>query len=379
MAVTFRYARLDEYPPIARFLDEYWAKDHIYVRDKPLFDWTFHRPSLWDEPGYSFALAEDGAELVGILGGIPFSFNSFGKASRGMWIANYVVRPDHRRGPTALQLLSVFRNLSREAVVAFGINPATSAIYRVLRGTVLPYIPRRLSIFPGAVDRLVRLLSIAHPDWEAAAARTLAERFVLPARPVSSSSSAASSDTLPADWDRADWPVIAAETIGAARDLAYLRWRYVEHPRFTYRIVTVPEGGRTGLLIWRLETIRQATPEGRVDIDHLARIVEVLPVSEANGAQLVHAALAQIEAAGALGADFYGYHSAANCCLERAGFVDTATVAEGAQIPSRFQPLDGKGGGILSAMFLKAAAPAFTPADCPWYWTKSDSDQDRPN
>jgi hypothetical protein len=376
MAVTFRYARLDEYPPIAAFLNEYWAKDHIYVRDKKLFDWTFHRASHWEEPGYSFALAEDAGELVGILGGIPFSFNSFGTVSAGMWIANYVIRPDYRRGPTALQLLSVFRNLSRHAVVAFGINPATSAIYRVLRGEVLPYVPRRLAIFPGAEDRLRHLLAIAYPDWEAARGRALAERFRLPAL---TESALIHGSALPAAWDRLDWPALAATSIGAARDADYLRWRYLEHPRFEYRLVTLAEGERTGLLVWRLETIRQSTGEGRVDVDRIARILELLPASPANARALVGAALGDMQRAGALGADFYGYHGATNRCLEEAGFVDAATVEDGERMPSRFQPLDGKGGGILSAMFLKEPAPDFGGADCPWYWTKSDSDQDRPN
>ena len=51
-----------------------------------------------------------------------------------------------------------------------------------------------------------------------------------------------------------------------------------------------------------------------------------------------------------------------------------------ALLPSRFQPLDGKGGGIMSAIFLRdAKSPTQDDCECPWYWTKSDSDQDRPN
>ena len=376
MAVSFRYADLDEYPQIADFLDQYWAKNHIYVRDKKLFDWTFHRVSHWEEPGYSFAMAEDGEELVGILGGIPFSFNSFGTVSSGIWIANYVIRPDYRRGPTALQLLSVFRNMSRHAVVASGINPATSAIYRVLRGEVLPYLPRRVAVFPGATERMRKLLKIAYPDWDASRAAALAERLTLSTWP---DVAVAAGSSLPANWDRVDWPAIAAKTIGAARDVDYLRWRYLEHPRFAYRLVTVAEGERTGLLIWRLETIRRAVGDGREDVDRIARIVELLPASDANAGRLLAAGLQAMREAGAFGADFYGFHSQTNCCLERAGFADTGKVPDGEHVPSRFQPLDGKGGGILSAMFLKEAAPSFTGSDCPWYWTKSDSDQDRPN
>lgn len=376
MATTFRYANLDEYNRIADFLNDYWAKDHIYCRDKALFDWTFHRKEHWDEPGYSFALAEDGPELVGILGGIPFSFNSFGKVSKGVWIANYVVRPDHRRGSAALQLLSMFRKPSMHAVIAYGINPATSAIYRVLRGEVLPYIPRHVAVFPGAADRMLNLLRIAYPDWTAEQAAELTRPFCLSQLPEPST---APGDRLPASWDEMEWPAIAAGTIGAARDFNFLKWRYLDHPRFQYRIVTVPEGDRTGVLIWRLETIRKAMEGGREDVDQIARVLELLPVSPGNARQLLAAGLRQMCTSGAFAADFYGFHGATNALLEEAGFVDTRKHPQGEKIPSRFQPLDGKGGGILSAMFLQETTRQFEDPACPWYWTKSDSDQERPN
>jgi hypothetical protein len=376
MAVTFRYANADEYPRIADFLDQYWAKDHIYVRDKPLFDWTFGRLTHWEESGYCFALGEDNGELVGILGGIPFLFNSFGKSEKGIWIANYVIRPDYRKGTTALQLLSVFRNMSRHAVVASGINPATSTIYKVLRGEVLPYIPRRFAVFPEGAERMVNLLRIAYPDWDAPRAQSLAQglrvgRF--------GDAAAKAGDALPGNWDKIDWPAIAEKTIGAARDSDYLTWRYLQHPRFTYRFITIGEGERTGLLVWRLETIKRATEQGRVDVERIARIVELLPVSAENAQRLLSTGMRQMSEAGAFGADFYGYHSQTNSDFDNAGFVYTTKLADGEHIPSRFQPLDGKGGGILSAMFLREKAPAFQESDCPWYWTKSDSDQDRPN
>ncbi len=376
MAVTFRYANFDEYPPIASFLDEYWAKDHIYVRDKALFDWTFDREGLWDENGYSFALALDGSELVGILGGIPFRFNSFGKTSRGVWIANYVIRPDHRRGSAALQLLSMFRKPSMHAVIAFGINPTTSSIYRVLRGEVLPYIPRHVAVFPQAAERMINLVRLACPDWTREQAHDLTEPFCLNTLPDVTSGHGCA---LPANWNDVDWPAIAGRTIGAARDSDYLTWRYLKHPRFEYRFLTVPEGERTGLLVWRLETIRRATPQGREDVDQIARILELLPVSPDNAHKLLAIGLREMCSSGAMGADFYGFHGETNEALERAGFINTAMHSQGDKIPSRFQPLDGKGGGILSAMFLQETTRGFRDAACPWYWTKSDSDQERPN
>jgi hypothetical protein len=376
MAVTFRYANADEYPRIADFLDQFWAKGHIYVRDKALFDWTFGRLTHWEESGYCFALGEDNGELVGILGGIPFLFNSFGKSSKGIWIANYVIRPDHRKGATALQLLSVFRNMSRHAVVASGINPATSTIYKVLRGEVLPYIPRRFAVFPEGTGRMTELLHIAYPDWSNERARSLAEGLLIDHLGDADPNAG---DSLPPNWDETDWPAIAEKTIGAARDSDYLTWRYVRHPRFAYKFVTIREGERTGLLVWRLEIIRRATEQGRVDVDRIGRIVELLPVSAENARKLLETGMRDMVNEGAFAADFYGYHSETNRDLDSAGFTDTTKLTDGEHIPSRFQPLDGKGGGILSAMFLREKAPTFQDPDCAWYWTKSDSDQDRPN
>jgi len=377
MALEFRTARLNEYPQISAFLHEFWAQNHIYCRNADLFDWTFRRTDRWDSDSYSFVVAEDNGELAGILGGIPFLFNQFGRTSNGMWIVNYVIRPDHRKGSAALQLLSQFRKPEFNPVIAFGINPATSAIYRVLRGKVLDEIPRHFLVLPEAQDRMANLLQTTYPEWEADRAREMADAFTMRVMPERDTEF---SDVIPKSWDTNEWPAIAARTIGAARDIAYLTWRYRKHPVFEYRFVTVREGDQTGLAVWRLETIRQQTPDGRVDLDRIGRLVEFLPVSTANGEALLSAFTGELRKTGAMGADFYGYHGQTRCMLRQFGFRETTTHSDGRAIPSRFQPLDGKGGGILSAMFTQSEVPACADAgDCPWYWTKSDSDQDRPN
>ena len=291
-------------------------------------------------------------------------------------MANYVIRPDHRRGPTALQLLAMFRPPRFHACVAFGINPATSAIYRVLRGEVLPLIPRHFAVLPGCEGRLCDLLAIAHPEWEADRMRSLAAAFTLDAIPDAADSRA----SLPATWDRDDWPAIAAGAVGAARDRDYLEWRYLRHPRFEYRIITVPEGARAGLAVWRLETIRRQTPEGRRDVDSIGRLVEFIPTSRGNARVLGAAFLHQLQAAGAFAADFYCYHGPTRELIAELGFRHTAAHPDGGHVPTRFQPLDGRGGGIMSALFLAGGPSSCSGgAASAWYWTKSDSDQDRPN
>jgi hypothetical protein len=395
--LSFRFARLDEYPVLSRFLHEHWANHHVYCRDKALFDWTFLTNNRWGRKDeYCFAVAEKNNEIVGILGGIPFLFNDHGRSSQGVWIANYVVHPDHRRGTLALQLLGQFRKPPFQAVVASGINPATQTIYKVLRGEVLPYMPRHFAVMPGRGERMRRVLALAYPDWDGAQASALAAAFELAKLPEAPG---ATGRELPAGWDEANWKYIAPETVGAARDHAFLDWRYRQHPTFEYRFVTAADGSRTGLAVWRLETITRAAenaaatpvsehgavkstvlPADRAAVDRIGRLVEFLPASRQNSDDLFAAVVNDMAAADVFALDYYGFHGETRQWLSEAGFALADSHADGEKLPSRFQPIDGKGGGILSAMFRPAdAAPVAIEPGCQWYWTKADSDQDRPN
>ncbi|MGE3539060.1 MAG: GNAT family N-acetyltransferase [Candidatus Tectimicrobiota bacterium] len=377
MSLDLRYAYDDDYPQLSAFLDTYWGKDHVYVRQKALFDWTFGRRELWGNDGYSFALAEDHGEVVGILGGIPFMANCFGRSSRGVWLANYMVRPDYRRGALALRLLNMFRQPPFTVTIAFGVSTAAAPLYSALRAHMLTTIPRHMAIFPDAVERFTRLLLLTYPDWPLSRARTLAEALRYPHAPEAASPYGT---TIPAGWDTHDWPRWAACTVGATRDSAYLRWRYQSHPTFTYHILTVPEGKRTGLAVWRLETIQRSTSQGRKPVDCLGRLLEFLPTSRTNAEALLTCFWQALREADALGADYYGYHGGLGAWLHSQGFHAVHSCVDGLAVPARFQPLDGQGSSIVSAVFASDdMLRCDATAQCPWYWTKSDADQDRPN
>src|ERR1700730_5071760 len=229
MNIQFRYANFDEYPRVSQFLDQHWAKNHVYVRERRLFDWTFRRDGHLESEAYSFTIAENGNDIVAILGGIPFTFNCLGRTSKAVWIVNYAVRPDHRRVPVALQLLSTFRRPPFDELIASGLNPESTIIYKVLRGTVLPELPRHLGIFADASDRMVNLLQLTYPEWDKKRAETLAHNFVLPGAENGTlkSGTAIPTTAIPTTWDDIDWPAIATRTVGAVRDSDYLRWRYL--------------------------------------------------------------------------------------------------------------------------------------------------------
>lgn len=376
MTVTFRYAEQGDYPAISRFLDTYWAKDHAYVRLPQLFEWTFGRKNLWTQSDYSFALVEDKGEVVGILGAIPHVFNCLGETLRGVWTVNYMLHPDYRRGMTAIQLLNRFRR-GFNVTISFGNNAEVVPLYRGLRARLLMDMPRHFVVLPGAVGRMANLLRLTYPDWSEQRAETLAEAF---SRIDVPSTSVQSSDVLPATWDSHDWARLAPRMIGAVRDVDYLTWRYSKHPLFQYRFLAVPEGDRTGLIVWRLETIRRSTPQGLVEVDRIGRLVEFLPSSHDNARILLFSFVHALAGADAMGADYYNYYGESRAWLQDSGFQVVNSHPEGQAIPSRFQPLESKGGRILSTVFVHERVPMCSEdPQCAWYWSKSDSDQDRPN
>lgn len=377
MAIEFRFATEADYERISSFLSAYWAENHVYTRNRALFDWTFGRKSHWHREGYSFALAEDGGEVVGTLGGIPYTFNNRGRTSDGVWIANYALRPDYRKGATAFKLLDMFRGDPYDLTVACGLNPDTTVIYRVLRGRVLPPMPRHLATMAGREGRMAELLGVAHRGWEADRIARLSEAFVLGHRrePVSGWG-----EDVPASWDKENWALIANETIGAVRDAEYLKWRYAEHPTFDYRVLALDEGDRTGLIVWRLETIHVEDSGKLRPFDQFIRIVEFLPSSRENATGLLRALTSLAEDLDVIGMDYFGYDATSRRYLSEFGLRAVDTEPDGRLIPTRFQPLDGKTTEVYNAMFASADTPDCSVDDkCCWYWTKSDSDQDRPN
>ena len=377
MTINLRYAQFGDFPRIRNFLDQYWQKDYVYVRQPELFGWTFGRADVWDQEGYSFALMEDKEQVVGILGAIPFVFNRLGESSLAVWFANYMVRPEYRRGALAMRLLSAFHRPPYSLEIVFGLNPRVVPIYQRLGWRLLKPIPRHFVVLPDAIERMKELIRMAYPDCDSHRAEGLASRFTLKEM---SDSSVPFARELPESWDRCDWPEIASRSIGAARDANYLTWRYLKHPCFKYHLLAVSEGERTGLAVWRLETIRRRTSYGSEDVDKVGRLVEFLPVSRNNAAQLLSVFCNELRTAGALGADFFGYHGENNSWLEEFGFHAVETDPDGEMIPGRFQPLEPKPGTILGAVRAQDELSfGSEESEGIWYWTKSDADQDRPN
>ncbi len=378
---TTRLLPLDQYPLAADFLHRHWAANHIYTRDKALFDWTFHHEGMSQAGVYSFAVAEQDSQIVGVLGGIPFRFNDRGDQRPAFWLANWKLRDEFRRGTTGLQLLDHFYAPPHRVTISFGINPTVARLYDAMRWHVIDNIPRYFAVHPARADEFAGLLQLGNPSWPAGEHQKMANALL--GHPLRATSAATFAPPEPQQWNQRSWEPLRLELTGAARDAAYLDWRYVRHPSFQYNFIQIPETapGPIGLLVWRLETIRQKVGDQLIDVARIGRIVEFLPASKQNAASLLSHLWNVLDAAGALGCDCYLYHGRLGQWLTDAGLHRLDDHPHDNSVPSRFQPLDSAGGQIRSAVSLRTGPfPAYPFAsDCTWYWTKSDSDQDRPN
>jgi len=119
-------SNLDEF---LRFINTFWKSDHIFVRNKKLFDWQHLNP---DKDFYNFAIARDhNLKIIGILGFIPTNhFDPFikeDKLSLAIW------KSIDNSKFVGLKLLSFLEKTSQaNSLLAFGINSKIKVVYKFL-------------------------------------------------------------------------------------------------------------------------------------------------------------------------------------------------------------------------------------------------------
>jgi predicted N-acetyltransferase YhbS len=340
VAATIDWLRAEELPAMQAYIAEHWEQDHVLARDATLLRWQYRHP---DPELLSVLAARDGARIVGILGLIRAPFVWCGRRFSAAWLAMWSAAPEQRRRGLGLALL-VDAMERFDVIACVGFNDAAARIYRALGFDVRPSLPRWVAaVDPAAYEQLVgaKPATVAAPEHHAAVAHEWEQ-------------------TTAGRWDAA-WDEYAARVVGTARDAAFIRWRYLEHPTFQY-VVHVSADGRA-LCVARFEQVRDSTA-------HVLRIVELLG-DETRAAELAASAVAKAPT-GAL-ADFFCASAEFGAPLERLGF---ARVDDRSAVPDRFQPLERSHG--LNAAFWRRDGGGAAFDGVRLYATRADGDQDRP-
>jgi hypothetical protein len=363
------------------FIGSQWRAGHIFSRDEALLRWQFAPERLRgrSSPGPTVLLAWLNGEIVGMLGVAGFDLSLLGTRYSGVWLSHWFASPAHRSSNVAMRLIWAARELGVDAFATLGANEVSTKLLACLGLQVIPDLPRWVGVFDA--DSAADLLCAANPGLlrEDAVRQCRNHLVVAPAsdRRGDDYRSVPWDAAVAGAWDRFWADRLAPRLVAATRDAAYLQWRYVAHPRFTYHVRFARrerDDAVEGLVVFRVEQVRDRPWR-------VIRIVDFL-ASEEGEACLVAAVREAARASGAVLGDFYCSSAPAAGALGRAGFRLQPAGGDGAAFPSRLQPLQ-PGHFRMSALARLPGewrgALLGLADDGRLYLTKSDGDQDRPN
>jgi hypothetical protein len=327
---------------LIRFIGKYWKENHIFTRDRALFDFQ-HRI---DDQNYSFVIARQGAEIVAclgftaidqyrkpeerqpVLGKHPF----FGK---GLWLCLWKSREDVAAGMGFYLLRFLEDTLEPEWMSATGYSQFSERVFKMLhweRSLMKHYFRVNPALKP-------------------------AELTLVKANQSSTIQRVQGTET--GSLVKTAWGDILTLNTAALpyKDPAYLLGRYQRHPSFDYDLWTIKDSNKTAsYLIVRLVEV----PEGKClrIIDLYGDINTPLNIENPDiffshypGIQYVDFLCEGINE-GLL----YG--------------LGLREKTEGEMVPEYFSPFSPQNVTIKAA--VNRPLPGF-------YYTKGDADQDRPN
>lgn len=374
---VIKLANTEEHNSVSSFIDEHWKKNHAYVKSKSLFDWTFLNNPNWDGGNYSISLALNNGTIDGMLGTIPFELNIYGESFKACWLMNWLLLPKARKGRTGLKLLNIFQKDLGYQTISFGLNDTIARLYSALKWQEMPAMPRMVWVNPNFSRETEIFLGKLYSDTDKKVITQFVQNHATNFKTITKSAQDTFDTVSGKTWDNRGWGKLRVKTIGCSRDSKYLTWRYFEHPIYKYDSIVVDDGINVGLLIWRLDNVSNFTQTNCFgESFQFARIVEFLPNSELNASKLLSSFIHCMKESGVWAVDFYCYNNEIINVISKMGFV-VSKEAAGLQFPNYTQPIS-VGSPIRSAIKLNDSyASVSTSGD--WYWTKSDSDQDRPN
>jgi hypothetical protein len=350
----------DRLGELQSFIDEHWRRGHRLAHDAVLLSWQHRFPG--DSERLAFLVARAGGRIVGALGVILVSFGIYGRRTHGGWLTTWIATPAAREHQGGLRLLRHVLDERLDFVGTTGANETALRIYRALGFSIRRSIPRWVRVTSD--DALATMLGHRESPYR---------------EPLSVSPGAGSqrvlqwSDSHAECWDALWEQRLAPRLIGTWRDADYLRWRYLEHPSFTYevRVAEAADGSLRGAAVHRIAQVGGA--QGKV-----ARLVELHGDSEAMTA-LAANVVEGAARAGVAFAEFFCSAGAVSGPLRACGFSEEPEPSHA--LPVLVEPLNLELSPLLTGAFrvpdgLGLEPDVFASEDL--YVTRADCDQDRP-
>lgn len=336
----------DESEVIA-FIDAYWKKNHIFVREPEVFSWQYrNNDGRWN---IVIAESQDGNEeksIVGILGFIPMGHYDKNLGDDCIFLAVWKVRDDICPPGVGLQMLKhIKKTFSPSFIGAIGISDMVKPIYRALGYTT------------GRLDQLAFFNPSFSENYKIA---TVPDNILCSTETLSDAVNFSRIDEEDIDLIK-KVDDIALES-SPKKSFNYIKNRYLKHPWYNYKVkVVIFNNSRTAIIVWR---------EVELGNRKALRVVDIIGERE----WLEHSGSAFLEETKAAEAEYIEIMaSGINLdALKSAGFI-SAEDYEGLIIPNYFSPYVNENIEISYAYKLFQSS-----GSCSAFF-RADSDQDRPN
>ncbi|MFD0589346.1 hypothetical protein ACFQZE_15255 [Paenibacillus sp. GCM10027627] len=374
--MEIRLFRRDETDLYMEAIDEIWKKGHILSRDKALADFMFyntpqHEKYIGKENYGAIGVWEDG-KIVGLGGLMLFEFNLNGETEAACNVTNSIVLEEYRGSMAGLLLYAKPFDLY-PFFCSLGIGLSTFSM-RVSPAAISKDMVRQ------PIYKLDRMIGIFDKKKTSEVLLESNENYLRNYDSVSKitqyGDKTVRQELVKDKWNSFYYTHIAPKTISVSRNFEFLSWRYLNHPTFNYLVYTAQDqaGNYEGLFVARVENIVNNTAK-------ILRIVEFISKNQDASIALANKIVEIGTDEAVLFADFYCTTDMFNFGLESVGFKKEFTSDDDKIVlPSRFQPVD------LSVVDLNAVlsfhgkkVKKLNLLNNNFYFTKGDSDQDRPN
>jgi len=358
--LKIRNARLSDRAALVDFSDRL-DRRNVSTFDEDFFTWQFDDAAkLCNTDDNGALIGVDNDRIVSLAYGNKVSVFLAGQTTTGLWQQAWFSEPSYSGAGLFVMREQMQRN---PFVGASGQNYSAASINERLR---------RMNWF-----QLRRLFIVLDVDECANLAYTMSEhakRFVGLTTAVSPSKRCdvrrvtRFDDAYDACWLEFREPLLLASD----RTSAYMNWRYLEHPRFTYQCLEIRAPSGNAYYVWREESV-----SGNLGV--VARICEVIGKPEAIIEGFGHL-FRILKEQGVAFADFFCSHGVTNAALMASGMREVITTEE-LDLPRLFQPITQDERKTLNFYysFDEETQPHNFYNDYRTYITKGDGNQDRPN
>jgi len=128
-ALSIELCSFSDVDKLIDFIDQNWKKNHIFTKDRKLFDWQ-HRGVR----KYNFVLAKEMNEIVGILGYIPTShYSDLLSKNNLLWLAIWKIKDGVKKPGLGLIMLNYLKKIYRNPkICSIGLSREVIPIYKAL-------------------------------------------------------------------------------------------------------------------------------------------------------------------------------------------------------------------------------------------------------